>query len=82
MGCGFGWAEGSTSSVIFARWCQCSGMGGHIGTTWRIRLNHLSAAAMQSYVRLLCRLVIIRLLPVYGGLSISWTDRDAVLVVD
>ena len=24
MGCGLGWAEGSTSSIIFARWRQCT----------------------------------------------------------
>jgi len=47
LGCGLGlgWAEGSTSSIIFA--------------TWRIRLNRPSAAAMQPYVKLLWRLVII-----------------------
>ena len=28
-------------------------MGGHIGVTWRMRLNRLSAAAMRSYVKLL-----------------------------
>jgi len=27
-------------------------MRGHIGTTWRIRLNRPSAAAMLSYVKL------------------------------
>ena len=26
-------------SVVFARWRQCAHMGGHIGATWRIRLN-------------------------------------------
>jgi len=26
-------------SVVFARWRQCLHMGGHIGATWRIRLN-------------------------------------------
>ena len=30
LGCGLGWAKGS--SVIFARWRQCAHMGGHI---WR-----------------------------------------------
>ena len=39
MGCGLRWAEGSTSSVVFARWRQCAHVRGHIGTTWRIRLN-------------------------------------------
>jgi len=28
-------------------------MGGHIGVTWKIRLNHPSAAAMRPYVKLL-----------------------------
>jgi len=32
---------------------QCTHMEGHTGTTWRIRLNHLSAAAMWFYVKLL-----------------------------
>jgi len=59
LGCGLGWAEGSTSSIVFARWRQCADMGWHIGATWRIRLNHLSAAAMRSYVILLWPFVII-----------------------
>ena len=41
--CGLGWAEGSTSSIVFARWRQCSHMGRHIGATSRIRLNRRSA---------------------------------------
>jgi len=46
-GYGLGWwAEGSTRSIVFAKWRQCAIMGGHISTTYRIRLNHLSAAAM------------------------------------
>ena len=39
--------RGSTSSIVFARWRQCALMGGHIAANWRIRLNHLSAAAMR-----------------------------------
>jgi len=58
LGCGFGWAKGSTSSIIFARRHQCAHMGGHIGATWRIHLNRPSAAAMRSYVKLLWPLVI------------------------
>jgi len=27
------------SSIVFARWRQCARRGGHIGATWRIRLN-------------------------------------------
>ena len=26
-------------SIVFARWCQCAHMGGHIGATWQIQLN-------------------------------------------
>jgi len=52
-----GWAEGSTSSIIFARWCQCAHMRGHIVATWRIWLNRPSVAAMRSYVKLLWPLV-------------------------
>jgi len=48
LGCGLGWTKRSTSSIIFARWWQCAHMGGHIGATWRIRLNRPSAAAMRS----------------------------------
>ena len=55
--CGLGWTEGSTSSIIFARWCQCTHMAGHIGAAWRIRLSRPSAAAMRSYVKLLWPLV-------------------------
>jgi len=30
LGCGLGWAERSTSSIIFARWCQCAFMRIHL----------------------------------------------------
>jgi len=74
LGCGLGWAERSTSSIVFfrwrqwpmctssiafARWRQCAIMGGHFGATWRIRLNRASAAAMWPYVKLLWPLVIL-----------------------
>jgi len=49
FGCGLGWAEGSTSSIVFTMWHQCALMGGHIGATWRIQLNRPSAAAMHKY---------------------------------
>ena len=58
LGCGLGCAKGSTSSVVFARWRQCAIPCGHIGPTWQIRLNHPSAVATQSYVKLLWPLVI------------------------
>ena len=47
LSCGLWWAEGSTSSIVFARWLQCTLMGGHIGVAWQIRLNRTSAAAMR-----------------------------------
>jgi len=53
LGCGLGLAEGSTSSIVFARLRQCALTGGHIVTTWQIRLNRPSAAAMRPYVKLL-----------------------------
>jgi len=59
--CGFGWAEGSISSIVFARWRQFALMRGHIGVTWRIRLNRPSAAAMRRYVKLLWVLVMVAL---------------------
>ena len=59
LSCGFGSAEGNTSSTVFARWHHYTQMGGHICATWRIRLNHPSVAAMRSYVKLLWPLVII-----------------------
>jgi len=43
-----GCTEGSTNSMVFDRWRQCAFMGGHIGTTWRLRLNLLFAVAMRS----------------------------------
>jgi len=46
-----------TISIVFARWRQCANMWRHIGTTWQIQLNRPSAAAMQSYVKLLWPLV-------------------------
>ena len=46
--------------IIFAMWRHSAHMGGHIGTTWRIRFNHRpSAAAMRSYVKLLWPLVVL-----------------------
>ena len=64
LGCGLGLAEWSTSSIVFARWRQCAHMPmcppcGHIGATWRIRLNRPSAAVMRSYVKLLWPLVLL-----------------------
>ena len=53
LGCGLGWTEGSTSSIVFDMWRQCAHMGGHNGATWRIRLNRPSEVTMQSYVKLL-----------------------------
>jgi len=50
--CGLGLAEGSTSSIIFARLCQCA-----IMSTCRIPLNHPSVATMRPYVKLLWPLV-------------------------
>ena len=55
FGCGLGWAEGITSSIIFVRWRQCALMG----ATWRIRLNRLAAVAMRPYVKLLWPLVLV-----------------------
>jgi len=60
LDCGLEWAE-RTSSIVFARRRQCAHMGRHIGTTWRIRLNRPSAAAMRSYVKLLWPLVMVAL---------------------
>jgi len=56
LGCGVGWAEGSTGSIVFGWWCQCSLMRAH----WRHLANTiepLSAASMQPYVKLLWPLV-------------------------
>jgi len=36
------------SSVVFARWCQCALSCGHIGATWRIRLNFASFGPPES----------------------------------
>jgi len=58
LGCGLRWAEGSTSSIVFAGWRQCALMWGHTGATRRIRLNRPSAVAMQHHVKLLWPLVL------------------------
>jgi len=42
---------------------------GHIGATWRIRLNHPSAAAMRFYVELLWQFVYF-----LKTLSLTWID--------
>ena len=59
LGCGLGWAEGSTSYIVFTRLHQCDLMGGHTGATWWIWLNPPSVAVMRPYVKLLWPLVII-----------------------
>jgi len=59
LGGRLGWAKGSTSSIVFARWHQRALMGGHIGTTWWIQLNHPSASAMRPYVNLLWPLMFV-----------------------
>jgi len=59
LGCGLGLAEGSTISIVFARWRQRAHIGGHIGAMWRIRFNCLRRRCdlMWSYVKLLWPLV-------------------------
>ena len=47
FGCGLKWAEGRTSSIVFARWRQCALVEGHIAITCRITLNHPPMAAMR-----------------------------------
>jgi len=65
LGCGLGCAQGSASSIVFARWHQCaqdqlySPGGTGASTTWQIPLNRLSVVAMRPYVKLLWPLVII-----------------------
>jgi len=51
------WIGVGRRKLKFNRIRQCAHMGGHIGATWRIRLNRPSAAAMRSYVKLLWPLV-------------------------
>jgi len=45
--CGLQWAEGCTSSIVFASWRQCVLMGEHVAVTCRVTLNHLSMAMMR-----------------------------------
>jgi len=62
LSCGLGLAEGSISSIVFARWRQCAChalTGRHIGARQQIRLNRPSAAAMLPYIKLLSPLIII-----------------------
>jgi len=33
IGCGLEWAEGRTSSIVFARWRQCAVMEGQVAVT-------------------------------------------------
>jgi len=46
FGCGLQWAEGCTSSIVFARWRQWALMGGDVAGTSRMTLNHPTTAAM------------------------------------
>ena len=45
--CELAWAEGCTSSIVFARWRQCALVEGHVAVTCRITLHHPSTAAMR-----------------------------------
>jgi len=45
--CGLKWAEGCTSSIVFARWRQCALVEGHVAVTCRITVNHPCTAAMR-----------------------------------
>jgi len=45
--CGLQWAEGCTSSIVFARWRHYALMEGHVAVTCRITLNHPPTAAMR-----------------------------------
>jgi len=45
--CGLEWAEGRTSSIVFARWRHCALVEGHVAVTYRITLNHPCTAAMR-----------------------------------
>jgi len=78
LGCWLGCAEGSTGSVVFARWRQCALPCGHIGTTWQIRLNRPSAVAMRSYVKLLWPLVIGAVIthPNEKGMNRIWCEEN------
>ena len=65
LGCGFRWAKGSTSSIVFVSWRQCAPMGQHIGATWQIRLNRPST--MRPYVKL----------PHFDHLLLLYTNKTA-----
>ena len=41
IGCGLEWAEGCTSSVIFARWRQCALTEIHVAVACQITMNHV-----------------------------------------
>jgi len=47
IGCGLQWAEGCTSSIVFARWRQRALTEGHVTVTCRITMNHASTATMR-----------------------------------
>jgi len=72
------WAVGSTNSIVFAEWRQCTLMGGHIGATRRIRLNRPYAAAMRAYVKLFWPLV----RPIISRLHRSTTYVDVAYLVE
>jgi len=47
LDCGLGWVEGHTSSIVFARWCQCALMGGHIASTTELSICSGDATLCQ-----------------------------------
>jgi len=54
LGGRLGWAKGSTSSIVFARWRQRALMGGHIGATWWIQLLQQCGLMSTYFDHLLC----------------------------
>jgi len=56
LGCGLGWAKGSTSSIIFARWRQCAQFQSYSPGGTNVRDNTLPWAAQTQLNRSICHL--------------------------
>jgi len=74
LGCGLGWTEGSTSSIVFNRWCQCAHMGGTLAPPgeydWTLRLQQQSGLMLNYFYHMLL-LIIIFMIFTITSLAIS-----------
>jgi len=56
LGCGLGWAEGSTSSIVFARRRQCARMAGHMPWLFQITSKLFSELSTTQFLLMIFKI--------------------------